>query len=375
MKQLVLKTKNVLFVILVLIFSQKVTGQVLHVDYVQTAGTSSSFTVQAWVSKTSPEPMLLSALNTVFTYPNGTLVAGAVNAPLVAPFNTLQTLAASYISPQLKIRATQVPSGSPAASIEVTETPQLFCTFTVTSSNNIVYPLDIIPATGGNPTVQAIVYHNGLTDSQALTLIGGTITIDENPLTLQLLPIKLHDFSAEKLGDRDARLYWNTSSEINSSHFIIERSMDAQHFEPAGRVEAFGQSSILRRYEFIDRSIPDLRTSHIVYYRLRMVDLDGSFEFSDIRGVNFGKSWSDKIRMYPNPTADVLNIDVEGVSFEGQKPPVLSLINAEGKMIMSKEITGNGIETIDMSKYAEGVYQIFIQNGNENTLEKIIRVE
>lgn len=371
MKHFSLRISPIILTLFFSFFVHKGTSQVLHVDYIQTAGTLTSYTIEVWVSKTSPEPMLLSALNTVFTYPNGTLTAGTVTAPLVAPFNTLQTLASSYIAAQLKVRATQTPSGSPATSISVTNTPQLFCTFTVTSTTNIAYPLNITPATGGNPTLQAIVYHNGSANSVALTLIGGTITTDENPLTLQLLPVKLHDFSVEKNGERRAKLNWNTSSEINASHFGVERSFDAENFDQIGEVKASGNSNDLKHYLFYDEKVPSLRTETIVYYRLKMVDLDGSFEYSDIRGVNFGKSSLEGIQIYPNPAVDLLNIDVTGL----ESKALLMILSNDGKVLLNKNIIGNGIETVDMTRFVPGLYQVIIKNEDLIYQDKIVKID
>lgn len=209
--------------------------------------------------------------------------------------------------------------------------------------------------------------------------IGVTFSIFNGNLVIEssndiAFPVKLGTFNAEKQGDYSALLNWETYSETNSSHFVIERSNDALDFQDIGSVDAAGQSTTLKTYEFIDKSIPQLRTAQILYYRLRMVDLDGSYEFSDIRGVNFGKNWTDKVRIYPNPTSEILNVDLSELDFD-KSHPFISLLNAEGKTLMSKEVLGNGIETIDMTKYAAGIYQILVKTNDEFLFEKVVHIE
>jgi signal peptidase I len=84
------------------------------------------------------------------------------------------------------------------------------------------------------------------------------------------LPVTLVDFRATK-----SQLLWSTASEVNTSHFEVQRSMDGRVFETMGRVSAFGNSTVTRRYSYT------VGTPYgNAYYRLRIVDNDSTFEFS-----------------------------------------------------------------------------------------------
>ncbi|WP_249794510.1 hypothetical protein, partial [Bradyrhizobium sp. BRP56] len=85
------------------------------------------------------------------------------------------------------------------------------------------------------------------------------------------LPVRLTKFVATPEGAA-VRLAWETNWEHNSDHFVIERSSDALEFGTLGRVQAIGQTTQSQRYSFIDQ-LPSARTG---YYRLRMVDQDGT---------------------------------------------------------------------------------------------------
>jgi hypothetical protein len=110
------------------------------------------------------------------------------------------------------------------------------------------------------------------------------------------LPVTLIHFTA-KTENHVVRLNWNTTEEMNSSYFLIERSSDAQIFETVGKIDAFQIGS--HTYEFIDTHIP---LQPLTYYRLRMVDLDGSFAYSrKIVVENALVADNAKLIAYPNP--------------------------------------------------------------------------
>lgn len=93
------------------------------------------------------------------------------------------------------------------------------------------------------------------------------------------LPVELLAFAVEKSSQK-ALLKWSTASEKNFSHFSVEKSADGINFTRIGTVNARGSSSAPASYEFHDYDFN--RTS---YYRLKMVDIDGTHEYSQIRAL------------------------------------------------------------------------------------------
>jgi len=100
------------------------------------------------------------------------------------------------------------------------------------------------------------------------------------PVCNNPLPVRLTSFSAAAVGSA-VQLAWTTTWEQNSDYFVIERSKDAREFFALGRTSARGQSSDQQRYIFLD--VQPL--GQTAYYRLRMVDTDGSFDYSKIVAV------------------------------------------------------------------------------------------
>ncbi len=102
-----------------------------------------------------------------------------------------------------------------------------------------------------------------------------TISDEASPL-----PVTLTDFTA-RLEESSVRLRWTTASEINSDYFGIERSTDGQTYQPLGRRKAAGDSQTEQHYQYIDEGVAN-RLAGTVYYRLHMVDFDGSSEYSPV---------------------------------------------------------------------------------------------
>jgi hypothetical protein len=177
-----------------------------------------------------------------------------------------------------------------------------------------------------------------------------------------VLPITLTDFSTKKIGVKSALLTWKTSSEVNSEHFGIERSTDGLAWEQIRKQSAAGNSSTELSYSFVDENFPlNRNTSQVYYYRLKLTDLDGSFKYSDIRGINLFKELST-ISVYPNPTRDRINIDLSSIDTQDGEVN-LEIYNSLGSQMMNKKITGSGIEWIDLGDLPTATYLIMVKQG------------
>ena len=142
--------------------------------------------------------------------------------------------------------------------------------------------------------------------SSGITLSG--ITLYQGAL----LPVDIESFSVVR-SDEDAVLKWVTGSEQNSDYFELQMARgDAifqdNSFETIGIVEAIGHSNELTTYTFVDTETA--KSGHR-YYRIKSVDLDGSFEYSNVRVVQFD-SFSSQFNFYPNPFYSEVNFVYKG---------------------------------------------------------------
>ena len=187
----------------------------------------------------------------------------------------------------------------------------------------------------------------------------------------QTLPIAFSEFTAEKYDDVSSKLNWSTSSEINGSHFEIERSTDAQAWSKIGTVKAKGESLTLTNYEYVDENVILLRGfASNYYYRINMFDLDGNSEYSEIRTVHF-TDLKREINIYPNPATDRITIDMFS-ELSGQKDEATAILrDMNGKLVRIERIRAMGGSDIDLSGLQSGIFLLEINSNNFKTYHKI----
>ncbi len=156
----------------------------------------------------------------------------------------------------------------------------------------------------------------------------------------QPLPIELTSFTGE---EKDCRidLVWQTQTETNSSHFIVQESSDGLSFSDLERVEAAGFSAVLLTYNFTDEI-----SGVYNYYRLKQVDLDGSYEYSKMIRVASDCYEPDIINgitdLYPNPTTNGRAVRVHVYTDNIQRSAELVLRAISGRIIYEKNIALDG---------------------------------
>lgn len=165
------------------------------------------------------------------------------------------------------------------------------------------------------------------------------------------LPVKLAYFDVQKT-ENAALLEWRTAEETNSAHFDVQRSDDTRNWRVLGAVEAAFESNTTRSYTFTD-SIPE---PGLNYYRLMLVDGDGSFTYSRMRSVNFPEfSWAE---VYPNPVDDQLRIVIRN-----SKVNNIRVISHSGIVRLSRPITSPSL-TISMKQYPIGMYYVHFEQAD-----------
>jgi hypothetical protein len=185
------------------------------------------------------------------------------------------------------------------------------------------------------------------------------------------LPVDLIHFTAQAAAHTTAELTWATATEIDNSHFVIERSYDARSFEAIDRVEGNGNSSEVLHYDYTDTHIA--KGTKVVYYRLHQFDYNGVSEYSDVRRVIFGMNNLDEqnIAIYPNPFTSDVYIDCSTLS-GGQVTIVVS--NVAGQQLIERSISNTGqIEKVDLSSLPKGMYFVNVTSDTGTTTVKVIK--
>ncbi|NQX97469.1 MAG: T9SS type A sorting domain-containing protein, partial [Flavobacteriales bacterium] len=164
-------------------------------------------------------------------------------------------------------------------------------------------------------------------------------------------------------------LYWITATEINNDHFEIEKSIDGVLFHKIGSTNGSGNSLSQLSYEFNDNN-PSLG---INYYRLRQVDFDGKFKYSNV--ISIKQSYGAEISIFPNPTQGKLNLNVvsrESGNYTIIISDVFKTIHKES-MFIDK---GNHVIRLNyFNTVSAGFYLIKVINENGETIthQKVIK--
>lgn len=166
-------------------------------------------------------------------------------------------------------------------------------------------------------------------------------------------------------------LKWTTTMERNTSHFMVERSLDGIEYSDAAMLTTAGNSDLKRNYSFDDK-IPS-GTAGVIYYRLTLFIKDGSTRTSDVRIVRIGKT-SETVKMiaYPNPVVTDVRITIPQ-NWQDKKVDY-QLVNTNGQIIKSFSLQHAGqTEVISMAQVPAGMYIMKVSNGDEISSQAIVK--
>ncbi|MEL6802591.1 MAG: T9SS type A sorting domain-containing protein, partial [Bacteroidota bacterium] len=190
----------------------------------------------------------------------------------------------------------------------------------------------------------------------------------EAPLTvLNPLPVEWGRFTAEAKDGWRALLHWEILSAENFSHFVIERAFDGRNFEAIGQIN--GTSAGGGHYTYTDVVLDHLQA----YYRIRAVDLDGSYSNSVIQAVSWSKDQAGDLGLYPNPTDGLLNIEI---SSGGARIVEWSVVDLRGALVLrgvcSVQADARRCQII-VNDLATGTYMLQLTDGDRIEVERFVK--
>ena len=160
------------------------------------------------------------------------------------------------------------------------------------------------------------------------------------------LPVELVSFAAD-VKDSKVQLSWQTATEINNYGFEIERRIDKDEWSNIGFIEGHGNSSSPKSYSFIDNSPLG---GNKFQYRLKQIDNDGQFEYSDVVEVDVIPNQFELSQNYPNPFNPSTKIRYSiPSSVKGQSIKVILKVY---------DILGNEVATLVDEEKGPGIYEV-----------------
>jgi Secretion system C-terminal sorting domain len=200
---------------------------------------------------------------------------------------------------------------------------------------------------------------NATLDASSVT----TFVSDGNPD----LPVELTSFNANIVGDK-VNISWATATEKNNAGFEIQRSVDNKQFVSIGFVKGNGTTTERQSYSFTDNN-----TGNKLYYRLKQVDFDGSFTYSNVLEVSAVPQNFELLQNYPNPFNPVTQIKYSVPENAYISLKVYNLLGEEvATLFEGYKQPGNYEVTFNGSGLASGIYLYRLKANEINLTKKFV---
>jgi hypothetical protein len=190
-------------------------------------------------------------------------------------------------------------------------------------------------------------------------------------VVLDVIPVELTSFTAEQTAS-GILLKWTTASELNNSGFNIER-LSSNFWEDIGFVNGFGTTTSAKQYSFTDNS----PLSGSIYYRLKQLDFDGSFTYSNEIEINFNGVVSDFVleQNYPNPFNPSTQISWQSAAGSHQTLKVFDVLGNEVAVLVDEfREAGDHEINFNSTGLSSGIYYYTLTTGAESQTKKMILI-
>lgn len=158
---------------------------------------------------------------------------------------------------------------------------------------------------------------------------------------------------------------WSTATELNTIHFNVQRSIDGKTFETIATVNAKGISN----YSFLDIIPANYSLLTTIYYRLEVVDKDGSKSYSQVKQIHLNELMDKQINIYPNPTHHSFTAKHSAA----KKNAIIQVIDEAGKICYRTTIKQNAVATmVSQHHLLKGNYVLVFINGDVSYQCKLI---
>jgi Secretion system C-terminal sorting domain len=327
-------------------------ANIISLNAVDTSGNQITYTAKSM-------PILGTIGDTTFTITNTNPdnTAPSLNSFTVSPSSVNITLATQNIT--VRATATDNIAGVRSASITIrlpngtfqstNAVYDIMSTSTLNGQWDAVFtiPLQTSPGTGQvfQLTLLDSANISRVYASNALTLLGPNFTIVNDNV---VLPVQWLKPVTASIQNRYSRVEWSTASQINNEKFVIEHSNNGKEFYEVGEQTAQGNTTESREYNFIHED----PSSGMNYYRIKQMDFDGKYSYSNIASVSYN---SKEFMIFPNPVGDEATIST---THDNE----MNVYDVHGRLVLSKFLNA-GQNPISMTELSTGIYFLLLQNG------------
>lgn len=206
---------------------------------------------------------------------------------------------------------------------------------------------------------EVYIYDKALTEVEVVSLIHNT--------TGSLTPTTLSYFNVD-LKNNEARLSWTTATEINTQNFEIEYSNNGREFNKVATVAAAGNSNTTKQYSYTHA----VSNNPIHYYRLKMIDKDGKYTYSNIVKLK-AETKSFSADVFPTIVKDNANININSLATQLIN---ISLIDNNGRVVKQMNVSvlqGSNSLQLETKNISNGFYTVQIKTNQEQVVQRIFK--
>jgi hypothetical protein len=196
---------------------------------------------------------------------------------------------------------------------------------------------------------------NGPYSTQALAEAGG---VNDQTCANVVLSVELSSFEGVNLGTEN-RISWETESELNNSHFVLEHSIDGVVFSPVATVIGNGTTTLSNEYEYLHRV-----TNSLNYYRLKQFDFDGTLDITNVIAI---ESELSGLKIYPNPASQGEYVVVHSED----RISSIEVRTMNGKLLQ-KQYNLDSNSALVQELHEPGIYFVTVYQLNQSKTLKLI---
>ena len=192
------------------------------------------------------------------------------------------------------------------------------------------------------------------------------------PLTV--LPVRFLGFTVTK-SNNAALLNWSVESEdANTANYEVEKSLNGIDFSRVVTLPALNNGRSNNSYSYTQANLSAIRSSGVIYFRIKQIDRDGRFVYTEIKSVRLDPKGL-VVGVYPNPIKSTANVSFD---LAEASEVILTLTDAAGKQVLSQQVQGfKGVNftKLNMAKLATGSYTLKVQAGTEIKAMPVVKAE
>lgn len=189
-----------------------------------------------------------------------------------------------------------------------------------------------------------------------------------------VVPVKFLGFTAIK-NNNSALLNWSVENEdANTANYEVEKSLNGIDFSKIGTLPALNNGRTSNVYSYTQTNLSSIRSSGVIYFRIKQIDRDGKFVYTEIRSVRLD-SKGLAVGVYPNPIKLTANVSFD---LAEASDVLIKVIDASGKQVAISQVQGfkgANVSKVNMAKLATGSYTLSVQAGTDVKTITVVKAE